>query len=151
LAGAGGGAGVDDMELIVDVMSEAAVRILDFGKLETFTDDGIEELIDAVDAANADANFEDLSVEEAVDTASSTAQEDPLVQMILEKERVARCVGDCNGDGSVTVDEIVTGVNIALGNAEVDDCPRFDRNCDGTVTVDEIVTAVSNALNGCPA
>ena len=26
------------------------------------------------------------------------------------------CVGDCNGDGIVSVDEILTGVSIALGN-----------------------------------
>jgi hypothetical protein len=33
------------------------------------------------------------------------------------------CVGDCNHDRSVTVDEILTMVNIALGNADVSACP----------------------------
>ena len=28
------------------------------------------------------------------------------------------CIGDCNGDGRVTVDEIITAVNIALGNVD---------------------------------
>jgi hypothetical protein len=60
------------------------------------------------------------------------------------------CVGDCNDDGDVTVDEILTMVNIALGNALVDDCPAADANGDGQVTVDEILTAVNYALNGCP-
>jgi hypothetical protein len=60
------------------------------------------------------------------------------------------CVGDCGGDGQVSVDEIITAVNIALGNRDVQDCPAADANNDGQVTVDEIVTAVNNALNGCP-
>ncbi len=60
------------------------------------------------------------------------------------------CGGDCNQDGSVTVDELVRGVNIALGTVAVDLCRSFDTNNDGAVTVDEIVAAVINALNGCP-
>jgi hypothetical protein len=66
-------------------------------------------------------------------------------------EIIGGCVGDCNGDGSVTVDEIVRMVNIALGSQDVSTCPAADRDGSGTVTVDEIVQAVNNALNGCPA
>ncbi len=62
---------------------------------------------------------------------------------------VATCAGDCNGDGEVTVDEILTMVNIALGSGSVADCLAGDVNGDGEITVDEIVTAVGNALNGC--
>jgi len=61
------------------------------------------------------------------------------------------CVGDCNGDHMVTVDEIITMVNIALGLAPITDCPAADVNGDGMVTVDELQTAIVNALNGCPA
>jgi hypothetical protein len=61
-----------------------------------------------------------------------------------------RCAGDCNGDGAVTVDELLTAVNIALGNAPVGQCPAFDVNGDGAVTVNEILAGVNNALNGCP-
>jgi hypothetical protein len=60
------------------------------------------------------------------------------------------CTGDCNGDGAVTVDEILTMVNIALGNADVGDCLAADVNGNGQITIDEILTAVNNALNGCP-
>lgn len=60
------------------------------------------------------------------------------------------CLGDCGDDGSVTVDEILTGVSVALGNAVVDLCPLFDSSGEGDVTVDEILGAVTNALNGCP-
>lgn len=62
----------------------------------------------------------------------------------------AQCPGDCNGDGEVTVDELVVGVNIALGEATVDDCNAADRDRDGQVTVDEIVAAIDSALTGCP-
>lgn len=63
----------------------------------------------------------------------------------------AECVGDCSRDGAVTVDEIVAGIGIALGNTGVDACEPFDGNGDGQVTVDEIVSSVNYALNGCPA
>ena len=56
---------------------------------------------------------------------------------------------DCGKNGTVTVDEILTMVNIALGNAPLLDCEAADANHDGQVTVDEILTAVNNALNGC--
>jgi hypothetical protein len=62
---------------------------------------------------------------------------------------VAACVGDCSGDADVTVDEVVTGVNIALGTIGVDACPAFDPTGDGQVTVDEILQAVDAALGGC--
>lgn len=61
------------------------------------------------------------------------------------------CVGNCNGDSSVTVDELLTMVNIALGNASVSTCSAGDSNHDDHITVDEILTAVNNALNGCPS
>jgi hypothetical protein len=60
------------------------------------------------------------------------------------------CTGDCSGDNFVTVDEIVTLANIALGRSTVDRCPPGDAGGDGLVTVDEIVSAVNNALTGCP-
>ncbi len=59
------------------------------------------------------------------------------------------CVGDCSGDGQVTVDELVAMINIALGESAVASCVAGDANGDGEITVDEILTAVSNTLNGC--
>jgi hypothetical protein len=59
------------------------------------------------------------------------------------------CVGDCGGDGQVTVDELVTMVNIALGNVSVSTCAAGDASADGAITVDEIITAVNAALAGC--
>jgi hypothetical protein len=60
-----------------------------------------------------------------------------------------RCVGDCGNNGEVTVADIVTMVNIALGNLNVSACQAGDANGDNQITVDEILTAVNNALNGC--
>ncbi len=60
------------------------------------------------------------------------------------------CAGDCDTSGNVTVDERVKGVNIALGNAQVDTCSAFDVNGDRRVTVDELVKAMSNAPGSCP-
>jgi hypothetical protein len=59
------------------------------------------------------------------------------------------CVGDCGEDGQVTVDEVLTMVELALGNSPVSNCPRGDSCGDDQITVDEILTAVNNALNGC--
>jgi hypothetical protein len=60
------------------------------------------------------------------------------------------CVGDCSGDGEVTITELVRGVSIAVGATSLDACRAFDRDGSGEVTVDELVLAVKNALEGCP-
>jgi len=60
------------------------------------------------------------------------------------------CVGDCNGEGQVTVNELIQMVNIALGNADVSTCLAGDANGDGEITINEIIAGVNNALNGCP-
>jgi hypothetical protein len=62
---------------------------------------------------------------------------------------VSACAGDCDGNGSVAVNELISGVNIALGNALVDSCPSFDRNGDGSVSINELIAAVNAALTGC--
>ena len=73
-----------------------------------------------------------------------------LVLLSPAASRAQQCVGDCDGDNAVTVDEIVTIVNIALGNRPLADCPAGDRTDDGVITVDEIVIALNFALDGCP-
>ena len=61
----------------------------------------------------------------------------------------AQCAGDCNGDGSVAINELITGVNIALGSSPVTSCPSFDTNSDGMVAINELIAAVNNALGSC--
>ncbi len=60
------------------------------------------------------------------------------------------CTGDCNGDGQVSVDEILSLVSNALGLQQRSICSAGDRNGDGEITIDEILIAIHNALNGCP-
>lgn len=60
------------------------------------------------------------------------------------------CPGDCNGDGIVTINEVIQGVTIALGQSPVSICPQIDQNGDGLVTVGELVVAVTALLDGCP-
>lgn len=63
---------------------------------------------------------------------------------------VSICPADCNGDDEVTIDELVTAVNEALG-ALVGACPAADQDEDGSVMVDELVRGVRAALEGCAA
>jgi plastocyanin len=61
----------------------------------------------------------------------------------------AQCAGDCNLNGNVAVNELVSGVRIALERANLDTCASFDINDNGRVAVNELIAAVGNALNGC--
>jgi outer membrane protein assembly factor BamB len=63
--------------------------------------------------------------------------------------RAQQCAGDCNGDGEVTIDELVIGVDIALDVLPLSTCPAFDTGMDGGVSISEVTAAVGNALNGC--
>ena len=58
------------------------------------------------------------------------------------------CVGDCDRDDEVTVNELLTMANMALGHTA--SCPAGDTDGDGTVGITEISAAVNRALNGCP-
>lgn len=60
------------------------------------------------------------------------------------------CPGDCDGNGQVLVDELIRGVNIALGVEDWTSCAALDRDFSSTVTVDELLAAVGAALGGCP-
>lgn len=59
------------------------------------------------------------------------------------------CPGDCDGDGEITVAELIRGVRIALGQSSLDDCPSFDVDGDGRVVVGELIQAVRAALESC--
>lgn len=75
-------------------------------------------------------------------------------QVVIGEGRVLvsnGCVGNCNFSSGVTVDEILTMVNVALGNTPIGSCQAGDANGDGQITVDEILSGVNYALNGCPA
>jgi hypothetical protein len=58
------------------------------------------------------------------------------------------CGGDCSDDGTVSISDLLAGVNIALGLLPIDVCPNMAAE-DGAVSVEELTIAVLNALNGC--
>ncbi len=58
------------------------------------------------------------------------------------------CPGDCNGNGEVTIDELITLVDLALGTSDAS-CPNGDGNGDETITINELLEAVNAALRGC--
>ncbi len=60
----------------------------------------------------------------------------------------AQCVGDCNGDLEVAINELIAGVNMALGTTTTP-CARMDGYSNGTVSVNELIQAVNAALMGC--
>jgi len=60
------------------------------------------------------------------------------------------CVGDCDGSGDVTAGDLLTLVNIALGNADALVCPNgIPSGVDTDVTL--ILQAVNAVLSGCCA
>lgn len=56
--------------------------------------------------------------------------------------------GDCNGDGRVTVDELVRAVRIALGRGPVESCADADVDNDASVAITELIQSVNAALSG---
>jgi hypothetical protein len=73
-----------------------------------------------------------------------------LVDLAVPTVVPTSCPGDCDGNGTVAINELIRGVNIALGSTPLDDCPVFDTGGDGAVAINELIAAVNAALNGCP-
>lgn len=66
-----------------------------------------------------------------------------LCALVSTAPRVAgACIGDCDGDGRVTVAEIVAAVAAAQGEGAP--CPG------GAGAIEDLVRAVGNAVRGCP-
>lgn len=84
--------------------------------------------------------------------AAATATLLALPALALEPPQPNDCVGDCDGSGEITVDEIITIVTIALSGDDPSDCGRTaDLDGSGTITVDEILVVLNHALVGCYA
>jgi hypothetical protein len=59
------------------------------------------------------------------------------------------CVGDCDANKIVVVNEVVKGVAMAQGNLPLSSCPVFDTNGNHMVDINELIGAVASLLNGC--
>ena len=86
-----------------------------------------------------------LNVQRGVDGTTPAEHAAGSVLVLL----AAGCAGDCNGDGAVAINELVSGVSIALGNAAVDACRAMDGDSDSAVSISELIQAVNAALGGC--
>ena len=73
------------------------------------------------------------------------------VSVLLNTTGGAACTGDCDGNGAVTISELILGVRIALGQSPIGDCSEFDSNGNDMVDINELVAGVGNAQSGCPA
>jgi len=62
----------------------------------------------------------------------------------------AQCVGDCDGNGMVEINNLILGVSVALDAQPVTACEAF-ADADNRVTISQLIRGVNNALNGCPA
>lgn len=79
------------------------------------------------------------------ETPTPTHTPTPSPTSALERH----CPGDCDGNGDVTVGEVIALVNIALGNTQLSSCMPGDIDNSHNVTINEIVAAVDAALSGC--
>ncbi len=59
------------------------------------------------------------------------------------------CVGDCDANGTITVEEVVRAVNIVLDILPPERCLAADSSGDRRISVDEVVKSVGNLLGGC--
>src|SRR4029450_4971872 len=58
----------------------------------------------------------------------------------------AACAGDCDGDGTVTIDELITGVNIVLALQPLESCLAWEEP-----DIANLIRGVINSLGGCAA
>ena len=96
----------------------------------------------------------DLNGDERLDVAASSSSHD-RVDVVLNGADVpggpdgSQCPGDCDGSATVTINELVLGVNIALGGSTIEVCPAFDLDDDPRVGIAELVAAVRDATTAC--
>ncbi len=113
---------------------------------ENLAENDINNQVDAFVACNP-FESENCTLTLPTETPTSTVTPTPT-------PGPAACTGDCNGDGDVSISELVRMTNIALGisicgDGTVAACPAGDANGDCSITVEELIRAVGNSLNGC--
>jgi len=74
-----------------------------------------------------------------------------LVAILIPLPAPAACTGDCDRDRTVSIAELLRGVNASLGAGPVEACASFDADRDDRVAIDELIAGVGFALGGCPA
>ena len=87
----------------------------------------------------------DLAAAEPTRTATPTSN----VPVSTPTPGEGACPGDCDGDHGVSISELITAVNIALGNQGLETCVAADADGDGALLINELISAVTRALQGC--
>lgn len=64
----------------------------------------------------------------------------------LAAEAGAQCAGDCDGNGRVSVAELVLAVRVGVEVEPLESCPAADADGDGRVRIEELIAAVGHAL-----
>ena len=90
-----------------------------------------------------------VATETAAETPTATPSASPTATT-TPTATAPPCVGDCDGSGQVQLDDLVTGVSVALALQPADECLGLDVDGNGAVTVDELLKAVNNAVSQCP-
>jgi parallel beta-helix repeat protein len=97
-------------------------------------------------------NYGDITADEAgldqMTTRTDGAPDEGIIDLGYHypRGRGRAGVGDCNGDGRVIINELITMVNIALGNSDLSVCAAGDANSDGAITVDDLIRGVNTVL-----
>jgi hypothetical protein len=110
-------------------------------------------VVTATSTPSATSTSTNTPVATATATPSATSTNTPTAsptETPTDTPSRPACGGDCNGDGLVSINELILGVNIALGEREIPACPAADIDKGGSVAINELIGAVNNALFGCP-
>ena len=136
------------LDLVVIDLTGGTARVLaGLGDGHFSTDPSIDLTVDAGAPVGGGA-VADLDGDSSTDIVlTDPATEDLIIAL---NQITPRCVGDCNDDGVVAINELVTGTNIMLGDLPIQRCPAFNPDKDSTVAIDELLLGIVNALHGCP-
>lgn len=95
------------------------------------------------------AGPEDTVTPTVTATPGGSTTEDPATSPTPSPTPTQPCLGDCDGNASVGVNELITSVRISLDESPITDCFAADLNLDLYVTINELIGAVNSALYGC--
>jgi len=115
------------------------------GFMNRLTDAGDAYVFDAVAVAQA-VGREIVPTPTPTPTATGTPTATPSASPTAT---APACAGDCDRSGTVSIDELIRAVAIALDNLALSTCTAADTDGNGTVEIAEIIAAVARSLSGC--
>jgi len=135
---------IDDAMLFVDVAAFAPAADADWRGDDSFRLLPESRALDRGDVSAAEVGLGGRST--TADGAADAGALDLGYHYPLESDGpCADLVADCNGDGRVTVNELIRAVAISLGEQDLEVCPSADANGDGLVDISELIRAVGDA------